>query len=75
MKVCTVEHHAPGFGLVPVGSLWADDSPYAAEADCFAPVEDFAIGEAGPETITLPAGARVVKPRKFAAKPEGDDAA
>ena len=26
MKVCTVAHVSPGFGEVPVGSLWADDS-------------------------------------------------
>lgn len=40
MKVCTVEHDAPGFGTVPVGSLWADDSPYVIDADCFADVPD-----------------------------------
>ena len=39
MKVCTVEHHAPRFGLIPVGSLWADDSPFATADDCFADVE------------------------------------
>ena len=27
MRVCITEHTAPGFGLVPVGSLWDDDGP------------------------------------------------
>ncbi len=36
MKVCTTEHTAPGFGTIPVGSLWADDSPYVIDDDCFA---------------------------------------
>jgi len=40
MKVCTVEHDAPGFGTVPGGSLWDDDSPYVIAADCFADVAD-----------------------------------
>jgi hypothetical protein len=64
MKVCIAEHHAPGFGLVPVGSLWADDSPYVTEPEWFADVD-------------TPAPVVVPKPRvrKFAAKPEGDDAA
>jgi hypothetical protein len=39
MKVCTVEHDADGFGTIPVGSLWADDSPYVVDADKFAEVE------------------------------------
>jgi len=40
MKVCTFEHEAPGFGTIPVGSLWADDSPHAVAADCFAAVAE-----------------------------------
>jgi len=40
MKVCTIEHDAPGFGTVPVGSLWEDDSPYVIDADCFAEVAE-----------------------------------
>ena len=39
MKRCTQDHHAPGFGLVPAGSLWDDDSPYVIEADLFEDVE------------------------------------
>jgi hypothetical protein len=31
MKVCTIAHEAPGFGFVPVGSLWDDDSPFLTE--------------------------------------------
>lgn len=58
MKVCTVTHTVPSFGTIPVGSLWADDSPYVVDADCFADVE----------VDPLP-----VKPktpvRKFGAKP------
>lgn len=41
MKVCTIEHVSPLFGTVPVGSLWADDSPYVLDdfAHCFDEVE------------------------------------
>lgn len=41
MKRCTVAHDCPGFGRIPVGSLWADDSEYLTEAnaDCFDDVE------------------------------------
>ena len=38
MKRCIQEHDAPGFGTIPVGSLWEDDSPYTT-ADCFEPVD------------------------------------
>ena len=38
MKVCTVTHMVPSFGEITAGSLWADDSPYIVEADCFAEV-------------------------------------
>ena len=31
MKVCTIAHEAAGFGFVPVGSLWDDDSPYLTD--------------------------------------------
>lgn len=58
MKVCTVTHTVPSFGEIPTGSLWADDSPYLVEVDCFADVDE----EPAP-----------VKPkpavRKFGAKP------
>ena len=39
MKRCTQEHTAAGFGTIPVGSLWADDSPYVIDADMFEPVD------------------------------------
>lgn len=41
MKVCVEAHVSPLFGVVPVGSLWEDDSPFvlADFAHCFAPVE------------------------------------
>lgn len=32
MKVCTVEHSNPGFGFIPVGSIWDDDSPFVDDA-------------------------------------------
>ena len=40
MKVCVTAHVSPLFGEVPVGSLWADDSPYVLDdfADCFVAV-------------------------------------
>ena len=28
MKRCITEHTVDGFGVIPVGSLWADDSTY-----------------------------------------------
>lgn len=40
MKVCISSHELPEFGTIPAGSLWADDSPYVVEADCFADVLD-----------------------------------
>lgn len=46
MKRCVTTHHAAGFGIIPSGSLWADDSEYLTDdnADCFvdadAPVDD-----------------------------------
>lgn len=40
MKRCIREHEAPGFGTIPVGSLWADDSPFIGEADAFRDILD-----------------------------------
>lgn len=66
MKRCIQEHKAFGFGVVPVGSLWADDSPYLSDdtAHCFELVDD------------PPAPAPVKRPtRKFgqpAPTPEGE---
>lgn len=31
MKVCVIEHTVDSFGVIPVGSLWADDSPYLSD--------------------------------------------
>jgi len=61
VKVCVEAHVSPLFGVVPVGSLWEDDSPFvlADFAHCFAPVET-----APPEK---PAPPRAV--RKFGEKP------
>ncbi len=61
MKVCTETHHASGFGEIPAGSLWADDSPFA-QGDQFTPVE--------PD----PAPVKPKKaPRKFGTKESHDD--
>ena len=35
MKRCIQEHTVDAFGVVPVGSLWADDSPYVTDDDLF----------------------------------------
>lgn len=35
MKRCTKEHVDKAFGVIPVGSLWEDDSPYARAAKNF----------------------------------------
>lgn len=35
MKRCVEEHTVPSFGVIPVGSLWEDDSPYVVEAGKF----------------------------------------
>lgn len=39
MKRCIVEHVVPSFGVIPVGSLWDDDSPYVREAAAFEDVD------------------------------------
>lgn len=40
MKVCTETHTRPGFGEIPAGSLWADDSPYIDDEHFDALAED-----------------------------------
>ena len=35
MKRCIKAHHVESFGQIPVGSLWADDSPYVTDDDHF----------------------------------------
>lgn len=70
MKVCTVTHRVDGFGEIPAGSLWDDDSPYAVGFDRFADCTGF---DSQPPPVP-----RKAPVRKFAAKPvevEGDDAA
>lgn len=44
MKRCTTTHEAAGFGTIPAGSLWADDSEYITEANA----EHFADVDAEP---------------------------
>lgn len=41
MKVCVTEHTVEAFGVIPVGSLWEDDSPYLLKKNArhFADVE------------------------------------
>lgn len=41
MRRCVEAHDVPGFGWVPLGSLWADDSPFVLEehADKFETVK------------------------------------
>lgn len=43
MRRCIEDHTVPAFGAIPVGSLWADDSPYLLDehADKFEPVGAF----------------------------------
>lgn len=35
MLRCTRGHEAPGFGTIPKGSLWDDDSPYVTDSSAF----------------------------------------
>lgn len=60
MKVCTITHDCPGFGTIPAGSLWADDSPYVTEANA-ANFDDVAPAEVAPAKPKTP-------PRKFGSK-------
>lgn len=39
MKVCTKEHVDPAFGVIPVGSLWDDDSPHVGAKKNFEQVD------------------------------------
>lgn len=43
MKRCTQSHSSPGFGVIPEGSLWADDSPYVLEEDKFEQISDIPV--------------------------------
>ena len=71
MLRCTQSHEVPTFGTIPEGSLWADDSPFVTDLGLFEPVADAepgggakpapaAVGEHGPEIVTLPAGAVII---------------
>lgn len=42
MKRCITPHHVTSFGAIPVGSLWADDSPFLTDenAGYFVDVDD-----------------------------------
>lgn len=35
MLKCIRAHEVGGFGLIPVGSLWADDSEFVGDASAF----------------------------------------
>jgi hypothetical protein len=39
MKRCIEAHSVPEFGDIPVGSLWADDSPYVTDDALFVDVD------------------------------------
>lgn len=39
MKVCIAEHVDEGFGTIPVGSIWEDDSPYIGASENFEDVD------------------------------------
>lgn len=39
MKRCIKAHHVDAFGDIPVGSLWADDSPYIEHEGNFVDAE------------------------------------
>jgi hypothetical protein len=38
MKVCVETHESPGFGVIPEGSLWDDDSRFIVDEDKFVDV-------------------------------------
>ena len=71
MLRCTQSHEVPTFGTIPEGSLWADDSPFVTDVGMFEPMADAepeptakpapaVVGEHGPESVTLPAGAVII---------------
>lgn len=52
MKRCIEEHAVPSFGTIPVGSLWADDSPFVLDehaAKFVAVVDEVAAEEPAPK--------------------------
>lgn len=54
MKRCVETHVAPGFGEIPAGSLWDDDSPYITNTAAFVDVVETAAA-AAPRKATRPA--------------------
>lgn len=40
MLRCIRTHDADGFGEIPEGSLWAEDSPYVGKSDAFEQVAE-----------------------------------
>ena len=58
MLICTQEHVAPSFGVIPEGSLWDEGSEHVGDLAMFATVPA--------EPPSVPVAARV---RKFGAKP------
>lgn len=55
MKRCTETHYVAGFGEIPEGSLWDDDSPFVQKSEHFADVLDEV------RKATRKAGARTVE--------------
>jgi len=64
MKRCIEEHHAPGFGTIPVGSLWDDESPYIGASAKF-------VDDALPRPADKPVAKKSAPTRKFGEK-KGD---
>ena len=54
MKVCVTEHRVPSFGTIPIGSLWADDSPYVLKknAACFVDADDMPTVDVDAEEVS-----------------------
>lgn len=63
MKRCIEEHTVASFGTIPVGSLWADDSPFVLDehAAKFEPVDE-------PAPVEKPAKKAPAVTRKFGEK-------
>ena len=45
MLRCIEAHIVPSFGEIPVGSLWADDSPYVTDESLFVDADAPAVVE------------------------------
>jgi hypothetical protein len=62
MKRCIEEHTVAGFGTIPVGSLWDDDSPYVGATAKFVDID-------APEPVKAPA--KKAATRNFGDKKKG----